>query len=121
MRTSVVTTGTKRIIGYFPHWVIHTPHYYVSDIPAALLTHVVYAFADVTAAGECASVNPSDDQTNFPALQQLKHRFPHLKTLISVGGASNSANFPAATNSKAARQHFAASCVQFMKQNGFDG
>jgi chitinase len=44
-----------------------------------------------------------------------------LRTLISVGGASHSAYFPSAASNDAARQHFAQSCVQFMKQNGFDG
>ena len=109
------------LIAYFPSWAIHAMKYNVSDIPADKLTCVIYAFAGVSADNECVSVKPADDNVNFPQLIQLKQQYPSLRTLISVGGASRSRNFPNAAVSDAARQHFAQSCVQFMKQNGFDG
>ena len=45
---------SMRLVGYFPAGAIHAQNHYVSDIPAKLLSHVIYAFANVTAAGECA-------------------------------------------------------------------
>jgi chitinase len=95
--------------------------YNVSDIPANVLTCVIYAFAGVSGDNECVSVKPADDNFNFPQLHQLKQQYPNLVTLISVGGASQSTNFPNAAANDATRQYFAQSCVQFMKQNGFDG
>jgi chitinase len=110
-----------RLIGYFPSWVIHTLQYHVTDIPADRLNYVNYAFAGVSADELCVSVNAAQDQFNFPLLIQMKQQRPNVQTLISVGGAANSANFPAAVANPTALAQFAQSCVQFMKQDGFDG
>jgi chitinase len=112
---------SMRLVGYFPAGAIHPQNYRVADIPAAILTHVIYAFADVTAAGDCVSESAKDDAVNFPQLRELKTKFPHLKVLISVGGASHSTNFSAVCRDNATRAHVVSSCVQFMIQNGFDG
>jgi GH18 family chitinase len=112
---------SKRFVGYYPAWAIHAQKFHISDIPADKLTHVIYAFANVTAAGDCASLNTDDDSINFPQLIQLKHQHPALQSLISIGGASHSANFPHVASTDAARTYLAQSCVQFMKQHGFDG
>jgi GH18 family chitinase len=78
-----------RLVGYFPAGAIHAQNYQVTDIPAGLLSHVIYAFANVTAAGACVSVNANDDSVNFPQLLALKANYPQLLVLISVGGASH--------------------------------
>lgn len=115
-------TSTKLVVGYFPGWAIHARNYHVSDIPADKLTHINYAFAGISANGEdCISISPLDDQINFPALQLLKQQRPDLRTLISVGGASNSTNFSIAAKKSTTRTLFAQSCVSFMKASGFDG
>jgi chitinase len=111
----------KLIVGYFPGWAVHARNYRVSDIPADKLTHINYAFAGVSDAGTCVSVNAQDDQINFPALQTLKQKYPRLATLISVGGASHSNNFSQAAKTAQTRQPLAQSCVAFMKASGFDG
>ena len=110
-----------RFIGYFPAGDIHAQNYQVNDIPANLLTHVIYAFANVTATGDCESVDAEDDAVNFPQLLELKAEYPELLVLISVGGASHSTYFSAVCADSTMRQHLAQSCVQFMKQNDFDG
>ena len=112
---------SMRLVGYFPAGAIHAQNYYVSDIPAKLLSHVIYAFANVTAAGECVSVNANDDAVNFPQFLTLKANYPEVLVLISVGGASHSTNFAAVSADAATRAQLAQSCVQFMTQNGFDG
>jgi chitinase len=115
------TIESGRLVGYFPASAIHAQNYQVTDIPAGLLSHVIYAFANVTAAGDCVSVNAKDDAVNFPLLLGLKANFTQLLVLISVGGASHSTNFATVCAAAATRAHFAQSCVQFMTQNGFDG
>jgi chitinase len=112
---------SMRLVGYFPAGAVHAQNYQVADIPAALLTHVIYAFANVTVAGDCVSESAKDDAVNFPQLIELKTNFPQLLVLISVGGASHSTNFSAVCGGTATRARFVASCVQFMIQNGFDG
>jgi chitinase len=119
--SEILPAQSKRLVGYFPSWAIHAQNYHVTDIPAGQLTHVIYAFANVSAEGDCVSVNPDDDAANFPQLLQLKQQYPNLQILISVGGASHSTNFGAVSATEAKRSHFAQSCVQFMKQHGFDG
>ncbi len=112
---------TKRLVGYFPAWAIHARNYHVTDIPADKLTHINYAFADISPSGDCVSISAEDDAINFPQLVQLKQQHPQIMTLISVGGAAHSANISKAAATADKRQHLAQSCVQFMKQHGFDG
>lgn len=115
---TVANVGTPRLIGYFDG-VERTHH--VSDIPADQLTHVIYAFVDVSDKGECVSIDPAADQANFPGLRQLKQQHPALQTMVSAGGYSHSARFSDAARTLDSRRRFAQSCVQWMKQNGFDG
>jgi chitinase len=107
-----------RLVGYF---FGSDRNNRVSDIAAAQLTHVIYAFADVSNTGECVSMEPALDQVNLPQLQQLKRRNLQLKTMISIGGYSHSGNFSNAALTPDSRYHFAQSCIQFMRENGFDG
>jgi chitinase len=117
---SALTPRTKRLVGYFPAEAIHKQNYHIFDIPAGQLSHVIYAFAAVTEAGDCISVDKRDDEINFPQLFQLKQQNPVLQTLISIGGESHS-RFSGVAAVPAKRQQFARSAAQFMKQNGFDG
>jgi chitinase len=111
-----------RLVGYFPAEA-HKQNYYVDDIPADQLSHVIYAFVGLKADGTCVSVDTRDDEKNFPLLFQLKQQYPNLQILISVGGASNTA-FPGVAESDEKRLNFVQTAVQFMTQNGtggFDG
>jgi chitinase len=134
VRLSMPTRHEPRIIGYFPSWGIYEREYEVADVPAELVTHVNYAFANI-ADGRCALGDPwadierplpTDDRTlpyrgNFNQLAVLKSAHPHLKTVISVGGSTWSSGFSAAAATPNARRTFASSCVTFMEKYGFDG
>src|SRR5271155_14998 len=113
--------NSARVVGYYAGYATHSQNYAVADIPADQLTHVIYAFANVSKTGECVASSLHEDDENFADLRQLKEKHKHLKTLISVGGANQSLNFPPATANSGARQKLAQSCVQFMNANGFDG
>lgn len=104
-------------------------------MPAAQLTHINYAFANI-ANGQCVLGDPYADtdkafpgdswdtgakRGNFNQLTKLKAINPNLRTLISVGGWTWSANFSAAAGTPQSRATFAQSCVNFMKTYGFDG
>lgn len=111
--------ATPRLVGYYPGW--GAGRYPVADIPADQLTHVIYAFANVSAGGECVSENTKQDDANWPALAQLKQAHPSLGVLISVGGWSQSALFSDVAATAPARAHFAESCAAFVQAHGFDG
>jgi chitinase len=126
----------KILGGYFEEWSIYYAGYNIANLQengvANNLTHLIYAFADVTSApAACALADtwadyqspylPSVSGTpysgplygNFAAIQQLKQLHPNLKVLISIGGASaaNTAAFSTLASTAAGRQAFAASCI----------
>lgn len=131
----------KKLGAYFEEWSIYGADYQVADVQnsgaASELTHLLYAFANVSD-GQCAIADSWADYQdpylpsvngqnytgplygNFAALQQLKELHPTLKVMISIGGASatNTANFSSAAATAAGRKELAASCIDmFIKGN----
>lgn len=132
----------KILGGYFEEWSIYYAGYNIANLQqngvADKLTHLIYAFANVTTtpAPACAIADSwADYQTpylpsvsgtpypgplygNFAAIQQLKQLHPHLKVLISMGGASaaNVAAFVSASSTEAGRQALASSCINIFIQ-----
>jgi chitinase len=126
---------TYRTVGYFASWSIFERGYFVTDIPAEMLTHLNYAFAFISADGEIMLADewadtqypyPDDSRDqellgNFHQLQLLKEAHPNLQTSIAIGGWTGSANFSDAALTPESREKFARSVVEFMLRYGFDG
>jgi chitinase len=124
-----------RIIGYYASWNIYDRQFFVTDIPADKLTHINYAFVNISEDGECLIGDawadtqfpyPGDEEGaeflgNFRQLNLLKEAHPHLQTLLSIGGWSWSDYFSDVALTEESRAKFARSCVAMMKQYGFDG
>jgi chitinase len=132
----------KILGGYFEEWSIYYAGYNIANLQqngvAGKLTHLMYAFANVTTnpAPACAIADSwADYQTpylpsvsgtpytgplygNFAAIQQLKQLHPNLKVLMSIGGASaaNTAAFSTAASTAAGRQALASSCISMFVQ-----
>ena len=89
--------GSGRIVAYFTEWGIYDRDYDVDDIPADKVTHINYAFADLTPAGECAVYDTwaalEREGGTYAKLRDLHITHPDLKVLISVGGWTLSDNF----------------------------
>lgn len=146
--STVVGHGGGRIMGYFVEWGVYGRNYHVKNIDtsgsAAKLTHINYAFGNVTN-GQCAigdsfadydkfydaasSVSGVSDtwdagalRGSFHQLQELKAKYPGLKVIYSFGGWTWSGGFGAAAANAAA---FADSCFNLLhdaRWNGvFDG
>lgn len=126
--SSIVSTTTlarpavsmAKIIGYYAAWSSYqgfTPN----QIDATKLTHIQYAFANITPDLKVTLGYPDVDSANIKQLQALKLNNPSLKTLISIGGWTWSGRFSDAALTEASRTAFADSAVSFMKQYGFDG
>jgi chitinase len=124
-----------KIVGYYPNWAIYrTPSFKPQEIDGNLITHINYAFAKVDTSGNILLIDSWADTDyrsewnserpywgNFKALADLKQKYPHLKTLISVGGWTLSDTFSAVAADPKTRTHFAQSAVAFCKKYGFDG
>jgi chitinase len=129
--------------GYFEEWGINYAGYNIADLQkngvADELTHLIYAFGNVTPASPsaCAIADPvaayqnsrvpsvsgkpytSPLYGNFGAIQQLKELHPRLKVLISLGGqAGDVTGFVTAASTAPGRAALASSCINlFVKGN----
>ncbi|GHF61961.1 glycoside hydrolase family 18 chitinase [Streptomyces griseosporeus] len=145
--TTPPPTGDKVKLGYFTEWGIYGRNYNVKNLvtsgSAAKITHINYAFGNVTG-GKCAigdsyadydkaftadqsvsGVADTWDQPlrgNFNQLRQLKAKYPHIKVLWSFGGWTWSGGFADAAKNPAA---FAQSCYDLVEDprwaDVFDG
>ena len=98
---------TYKMVGYYAAWDIYGTRYFVNRIPADRLTHINYAFFNISPEGECLLGDavadtqyayPGDTpdaelRGNFHQLHLLRDADPHLKILMSIGGWSQSVRF----------------------------
>ncbi|WAP59505.1 glycoside hydrolase family 18 protein [Streptomyces luomodiensis] len=146
--TPTTKAAGDKVVGYFTEWGIYQRNYHVKNIEtsgsAAKLTHINYAFGNVTG-GKCAigdsyadydkaydaasSVDGQADtwdagalRGNFNQLRKLKKLHPNLKVLWSFGGWTWSSGFAEAAKNPAA---FAQSCYDLVEDSRwadvFDG
>ncbi|WP_283204929.1 glycosyl hydrolase family 18 protein [Chitinivorax sp. B] len=156
----------RRIIGYFTGWRTGkdgAPAYLAKDIPWDKITHINYAFAHVDGNNRISIGKPGDAKNaatgmdwqgvagaemdaafpykgHFNQLNKFKKKYPHVKTLISVGGWAETGGYFGADGKRvdsggfytmtthadgsvnqAGINTFADSVVAFLKQYGFDG
>jgi chitinase len=138
----------SKLVGYFAEWGIYARNYHVKNIvtsgSAAKLTHINYAFGNVTG-GQCTigdsyadydkaytaadSVDGVADtwdagslRGSFGQLRKLKKKYPNIKVLWSFGGWTWSGGFGQAAANPAA---FANSCYNLVEDprwaDVFDG
>lgn len=109
----------KHVIGYFASWDTGEEH---KEIDGCQLTDINYAFADIVQ-GE-VSVTREDTLPRLgelTPLKKLKERFPHLKTMLSIGGWTSSEHFSDIASTPESRERFAKSAREQMIQYGFQG
>ncbi|MBL8298737.1 MAG: chitinase C-terminal domain-containing protein [Rhodanobacteraceae bacterium] len=156
----------RRIIGYFTGWrtgVDGSPRFLANNIPWSKITHINYAFAHVDDANRLSVGNESDPQNpatglqwpgvagaemdpeysykgHFNLLNKFKKQYPHVKTLVSVGGWAETGGYFDANGTRvasggfyamtvtagnqvnqAAINTFADSAVAFVRRFGFNG
>ncbi|MGD0941003.1 MAG: glycosyl hydrolase family 18 protein [Terracidiphilus sp.] len=131
----------KTLAGYFEEWSIYYANYNLANLEsngsAAKLSHLIYAFGDVSASATAPSTNTCviadawadfEDNNlppvggiadtwplygNFAEILKLKQLHPQLKTVISLGGASDAeaAAFSTAASTEAGRQALVSACI----------
>ncbi|MFE3515107.1 glycoside hydrolase family 18 protein [Streptomyces sp. NPDC059166] len=139
-----------RTVGYFTQWGVYGRDFQVKDLDtsgtAAKLSHINYAFGNVSAEGKCFTGNvpgeadawadyarpldaagsvdgvaDTDSQPlagNFNQLRELKAAHPGLKVMISLGGWSWSTHFSDAARTAESRKALVSSCIDlYIKGN----
>lgn len=117
---SETPSSGKKVVGYYAAWSRYSG-YTPNKIDASKLTHINYSFANIGSDNKIALGYPDIDPVNMKELNSLKTKYPHLKTLIAVGGWSWSGRFSDIALTEASRNAFADSCIAFMIKYDFDG
>lgn len=114
--SNITPENSYKVVGYVAGW---RNDWTTDNIDASKLTHINYAFADITD-GKISSYL-DNDEANFEVLNSLKQDNPDLKILISVGGWSRSKFFSDAALTPESREIFAQSAIDFLKKYKIDG
>ncbi len=143
--SEVPMDSSYRLIGYYASWDVYNRAVFLSQIQGEKVTHINYAFSNISPEGECIngdidadtirffggnkSVNGEMDpidglRGNFHQLILLKQKYPGLKVMISVGGWTWSEHFSDAALTESSRMRFVKSCLDiYLVRYGevFDG
>lgn len=129
----------RRFVAYFTDWAYKNEQnqYYTADMmPWDKITHINYAFAHVDPSTNKIGISNMDaavkevfpGQTNefpykghFNVINSYKKKYTNVKSLISVGGWAESSGFFTMMATQQGRETFADSCVDFIREYGFDG
>lgn len=119
-----------KVVGYYTSWAQFRDgmgKFVPEDIDGDLLTHAIYAFAKIGAGGNVLPLEHNDLSTaKTPGMYQrfnkLKSTYPHLKTLISIGGENlKGAAFIDVLSDNVKRRYLARQLVEYAKEHNFDG
>ena len=116
--TTPPQTNGNIVGGYLPSYRINSSTN-IATIPADKLTHLFYAFADITPQGNVELKSDGEDG-DIALLQSIKAQNPNLKIIVSIGGAGDE-DFASVAADTQKRTNFTQSAIDFMKNNGFDG
>jgi chitinase len=113
-----------RVVGYYASWSAYKG-LLPDDATVNHLTHLVYAFANISDAGavilgdpcidvgQCDSAgNPELQRGNFSRLLDLRNHHPHLKLLVAIGGWNWSKRFSDVAVSQRSRENFVHSAME---------
>jgi chitinase len=93
----------------------------VSQIPAARINDLIYAFGEPNDAGVCAPPTAAQSGT-LAALRGLRRQHPDLRLIVSIGGWDAAPQYSDIALTDRSRSRFVASCVRaFLVGQGFDG
>ncbi|SMC24859.1 Chitinase, GH18 family [Andreprevotia lacus DSM 23236] len=123
------------IVGYYPFWTIFQNQNSLAQIPFEQLDYLTYVYArphpdaSITPGDYVADLSfaysgpegPGSVRGGYAKLREIKTRYPHLKTLLSIGGWNWSTPFPAIAADPVLRARFAANALDFIDRHCFDG
>ncbi|CEO96860.1 GH18 domain-containing protein [Plasmodiophora brassicae] len=103
-----------------------------TNIPAGLLTHLIYSFANVNTDCSIFTMYPADLDPNNPfsyaqVLATVRKANPNIKVMLSFGGDTQNVDpktcpaFTACVATQATRATFIGNMLAWVRQHGFDG
>ena len=93
----------------------------VSQIPAAKINELIYAFGEPNEAGSCTPPTAAQAAT-LAALRRLRAAHPGLRLIVSIGGWDAAPQYSDIALTGRSRSRFAASCIRaFLVGQGLDG
>jgi chitinase len=114
----------RRVVGYYASWSAYKG-LLPDDATVNYLTHLIYAFANISDAGavilgdpcidvgQCdGSGHPEFQRGNFSRLLELRNHHPHLKVLVAIGGWNWSKRFSDVAASPQSRENFVRSAIE---------
>jgi chitinase len=90
-----------------------------SEIRADLLTHVIFAFANVV--DDLLIDGYLADSLNYAVLRSVRDENPHLKLMVAAGGWGWSGNFSDMALTAESRSRFIESTVAYLQKHDLDG
>lgn len=123
------STRNKVNLGYYQSWAIYRNSACNPVWPGDIkvddfkYTHLAFSFAGISPDGKMEPYNSNSEFIPmFKDFNNLKLRYPELKTLIAVGGWSfQQSIFVKVSSTKEMREYFAQTVVEFLETYGFDG
>ncbi len=137
------TASDYRNVAYYASWAAYAREFPLTRMDFTKVTHLNFAFANLNTDGSVVvgdewvdtqitsgvygdmGFNWEDAEAgragHFGALQKIKEQYPHLKTLISVGGWTWSKNFSDVAADPAKRAVMVSTGIAFIEKYGFDG
>ncbi|XP_076443544.1 chitinase-3-like protein 1 [Babylonia areolata] len=118
---------------YFPSWAYGRPSHFtrfdVQHVDPTLCTHLVYAFAAVDVdSRRLVPLDPGQDDPGpgtvgrYRRFNDLKKKYPHLRTLVSVGGQyAGNEQFAHIAHNDHYLHTFVTTTVDFLRTRNFDG
>lgn len=116
---------------YFVNWAIYGRNYEPSQLPADVLTHIIYAFVKTNPqTGEVTLSDPWADKDKklknggngcLGELHNMKKQQRQLRVLLSIGGWTYSSDLTAAFNNPDSMRNFAKSATSLVDEFSLDG
>lgn len=150
VNSSATEGEDRKLIGYFPSWAYKSEvqgFFDLGDLQWDELTHIQYSFGFVDPTtnklvlgdkqsdieedfkdykimhkGKEIKIDPSlPYKGHFNIITQMKKMYPDVKVVMSVGGWAGSRGFYTMLDTDAGIEAFTNSCVDFVREYGFDG
>lgn len=119
---------SAKVVCYYSAWAYKRPkpmNYDIDDIPGDLCTHVIYSFIGLDPKSYSLKILDQKydlENKGFEKFVALKKKFPHLKTLVSMGGWDEGGKqYSEMVSDPSKRAKFVTQVIDFLNKYNFDG